>query len=82
MELCPKPVEPRRGAGEEIGFLGCRGAARQPLERVEQYRIAAGALVDREIALEHAAVHAETFDTGFDIGPLGIGHFIGVIAAA
>src|SRR5258708_22402108 len=70
----PQPVKPRRGAGEEIGFFGRRGAAREPLERVEQHRIAAPALVDRKIALEHAAVGAEIFDAGIDIGPPGIGH--------
>src|SRR5438309_8365334 len=57
------------GAGEEIGFFRCRGAAREPLEGVEQDRIAAGALVDREVALEHAAAGAEAFDAGVDIGP-------------
>src|SRR4029077_10271286 len=61
-----QPVEPRRGAGEEIGFLGRRGAAREPFERVEQHRIAARALVDREIALEHAAIGAEILDASLD----------------
>src|SRR5438128_10742229 len=67
--LYAKAVKARRGAGEEIGFFRCRGAAREPLERVEQHWVAAGALVDREIALEHAAAGAEAFDAGVDIGP-------------
>src|SRR5438552_15281505 len=70
--LDAEAVEARRGAGEEIGFFRCRGAACEPLERIEQDGIAAGALVDREIALEHAAVGAETLDAAFDIGPPGI----------
>src|ERR1700736_1746273 len=69
-----QPVEPRRGAGEQVGFLGRRGAARQPFERVEQHRIAARALVDRKVALEHAAIGAEILDAGVGIGPPGIGH--------
>src|SRR4051794_39786108 len=72
-----KAVEPRRGACEEIGFLGRRGAAREPFEGIVQHRIAARALVDREVALEHAAVRAETLDTGVDIGPPGSGHLTG-----
>src|SRR6266478_5089614 len=72
--LIPQAVKPRRGAGEEIGLFRCGGAAREPLEGVEQHRIAAGTLIDREIALEHAAVGAEIRDAGVDIGPPGIGH--------
>ena len=71
-----KPVEARRGAGEEIGFFRPGGAARKPFERVEQHRIAARALVDRKVAFEHAAVGAETLDAGIDIGPPGIGHLL------
>src|SRR5215475_12361185 len=55
-------VEARCGAGEEIGLFRDRGAARETLEGVEQHGIAAGALIDREIALEHAAVRAERLD--------------------
>src|SRR6516165_6929291 len=72
--LVPEPVEPRRGAGEEIGFFRRRGTVCQPLERVEQHRIAAGTLVDREVAFEHAPAGAETLDAGLDIRPPGIGH--------
>src|SRR6267378_4292596 len=72
--LVPQSVKPRCGAGEEIGLFRCGGAAREPLKCVEQHRIAAGTLIDREIALEHAAVGAEIRDAGVDIGPPGIGH--------
>jgi hypothetical protein len=34
----------------------------QPLEGVEQHRVAARALVDREVAFEHTAVSAEILD--------------------
>src|ERR1051325_11428171 len=67
--LNSKAIEARRGAGEEIGLFRSRGAAREPLEGVEQDGVAAGALVDREIAFEHAAVGAEALDASFDIGP-------------
>src|SRR5580658_5516850 len=72
--LVLQPVKTRRGAGEEISLFRCRGAVRQPLERVEQHRIAARTLVDREVAFEHAAVGAEILDAGLDIRPPGIGH--------
>src|SRR6516165_2840180 len=52
--LVPQAVKPRRGAGEKIGLFRCGGAAREPLEGIEQHRITAGALVDREVAFEHA----------------------------
>src|SRR5437588_9820567 len=67
----PKPVEPRRGAGEQVGLFRRRGAAREPLEGIEQHRIAARPLVDREVAFEHAAAGAEALDAGLDIGPPG-----------
>jgi hypothetical protein len=73
--LLLKPVKPRRGAREEIGFFGRRSAARQPLERVEQHRIAARAFVDRKITLEHAAMGTETLQAGVDLGSPRIGHF-------
>src|ERR1700736_3997171 len=65
----PEPVKPRCGAGEEIGLFGRRCAAGEPLEGVEQHRIAARALVDRKIAFEHAAVGAEILYASLDIGP-------------
>src|SRR5690242_21916196 len=67
----PEPVKARCGAGEKIGFFGWGGAARQPFERIEQYRIAARALVDREVAFEHAAAGAKILDAGLDIGQIG-----------
>src|SRR5437764_14803198 len=65
--LDAEAVKARCRAGEEIGFFRCRDAAREPLEGVEQHGVAAGALVDREVALEHAAAGAEAFDAGVDI---------------
>ena len=67
-----QPVKSRRGAREESGLLGRRGTAREPLERIEQHRVAARALVDGKVALEHAAVGAERLDAGLDIGPPGV----------
>src|SRR6516164_4945932 len=75
--LVPQAVKPRRGAGEKIGLFRCGGAAREPLEGIEQHRITAGALVDREVAFEHATVGAEILNAGFDIGPPRIGHLAG-----
>src|SRR4051794_4274184 len=63
-----QPIKPRRGAGEKIGLFGCGGATRETFESIEQHRIAAGTLVDREVALEHAAAGAEILDAGVDIG--------------
>jgi hypothetical protein len=60
-----QPVEPRGRAGEQIGLFRRRGAAREPLEGVEQ-QDTAGTLVDREVAFEHAAVGAEIIDAGFN----------------
>src|SRR6516165_6522233 len=68
---CTQPIEPRRGAGEEIGLFRWRCTVCQPLERVEQHWIAAGTLVDREVALEHRALGAEGGDAGLDIWPPG-----------
>ena len=68
-------VEARRGAGEQICLVSCRSAAREPLEGIEQNRIAARTLVDREIAFEHAAVRTEGLDRGFDIRAPGVGQF-------
>src|ERR1700730_12838343 len=50
--LVPQAVKPRGGAGEEIGLFWRGGAAREPLEAVEQHRIAAGTLVDWKVAFE------------------------------
>src|SRR5258707_12100221 len=42
------------------------------LKRIPQHLIAAGALIDREIALEHRTLRAEGGDAGLDIGPPGL----------
>src|SRR5258708_10823878 len=42
------------------------------LKRIPQHLIAAGALIDREIALEHRTLRAEGGDAGLDIGPSGL----------
>src|SRR5713101_4270783 len=42
------------------------------LKRIAQHLIAAGALIDREIALEHRTLRAEGGDAGLDIGPPGL----------
>src|SRR5262249_49576981 len=53
------------------------GAAGQNLARVPVRRIAVSALVDREVALEHAALGAEAFDAGLEIRPPGICQCLG-----
>src|ERR1700730_6063643 len=58
----------RRGAVEQGGLLVGGIAGGDPLERVPPNLITAGTLVDREIALEHAALRAERSDAGLDIG--------------
>src|SRR5205085_5969478 len=68
-----EPIEPLRGAEEQIVFLVRARTLRQNLAGVPEHRIAIRALVDGEIALEHAARRAEGRDTGFDIGPPRIG---------
>src|SRR5258708_4494013 len=67
---------------EPIGFFG--GAAEQgsllfggmpggdALKRIPQHLIAAGALIDREIALKHRTLRSEGGDAGLDIGPPGL----------
>src|SRR6516225_9480655 len=42
------------------------------LKRIPQHLIAAGTLIDREIALEHRTLRAERGDTRLDIGPPGL----------
>src|SRR5208282_826729 len=58
----------RRGAAEQSGLLVGGVAGRDPLKGVPQHLIAAGALVDREIALEHRALGAESGYAGLDVG--------------
>src|SRR5712692_5836678 len=64
-----EPIEPRRGAAEQIRFLGRTCCPRQNLAGIPERRVAIGALVDREVALEHTAPGAESFDAGLEIRP-------------
>src|SRR5689334_1026055 len=61
------PVHLRRGAAVQCLLLRSRCIRGDPLERVPQLGIAAGLLVRREVALEHAAVDAERLDAGLDV---------------
>src|SRR5437899_9510675 len=67
-----EPIEPRRGAAEQIRFLGRTCRTRQNLAGTPERRVAIGALVDGEVALEHAAPGAESFDAGLEIRPPGM----------
>src|ERR1700730_13927995 len=60
-------VDPRCGAAVERRLFGRRDAGGDALEGVPQLGVAAGLLVRREVALEHAAVDAAGFDAGLDI---------------
>src|ERR1700752_865926 len=42
------------------------------LKRIPQHLIATGALIDREITLEHGTLRAESGDAGLDIRPPGL----------
>src|ERR1700730_13804824 len=52
------------GAAEESPFLVARGPSRDPLEGVPQARVAGADLLDREVALEGAAVCSKELDAG------------------
>src|ERR1700693_3566598 len=67
-----EPVEPRRGAAKQTRLLGRTCASGQNLAGVPERRVAIGALVDRKIALEHAAAGAEAFDAGLEIRAPGV----------
>src|ERR1700674_560942 len=67
-----EPVEPRRGAAEQIRLLGRTCRPGQYLAGVPECRVAIGALVDRKIALEHAAAGGGAFDAGLEIRPPGV----------
>ena len=56
-------------------FSVVRASGRQALERVPHHGIAAHPLVDREVALEHAAVGAERLDAGLHERPPCRGEF-------
>ena len=58
------PIEPRRRIVEQRGALGSGIAFGHQLERIPQHAIVATDLVDREIALEHAAFRPGQFDDG------------------
>src|SRR6202022_1115647 len=73
--LLLQPVELRRRAGEECGLFGGGIAGGDALEGVPQGGVAAAALVDREVALEHRALGAEGGEASLDIGPPG-GQFL------
>src|SRR5271166_3641757 len=47
------------------------------LEGAPQRRVAAAALVDREVALEHRALGTESSDAGLEIGPPSRGQLLG-----
>src|SRR5215472_5117850 len=72
-----QPVEFGRRTGEEGGPFGGGAAGSDALKGVPQHAVAAAALVDREVALEHCALGAEGRDAGLDIGPPGSGQFLG-----
>src|SRR6478735_3181264 len=62
-------VEIRRCFREQRGLLRLAILRTEPLEGVENYLIAALALVRREIAFEHRAIGPKGLDAGLDIGP-------------
>src|SRR5262249_35672715 len=64
-----KAVESRRGATEQVGFLGVACALGEKLAGVPEHRIAVGALIDGKVALEHASWWPECIDAGLDVGP-------------
>src|SRR2546421_5436341 len=64
-----EPIDALRRTEEQIGFLGSARALGEQLAGVPEHRIAVRALVDREVALEHATRWAERRDAGFDVWP-------------
>ena len=70
-------IHPRRGAAVERLLVGRRRAGGDPLEGVPQLGVAAGLLVRREVALEHAAVGAERLDARLDVLAPRRGEFLG-----
>src|SRR5437899_2566726 len=66
-------VDAGRRAGEQRLLFVSRRFGRQPLERIPQHAIATGDLVDREVALEHAAVGPEQLYARVDPGPERVG---------
>ena len=70
-------VHPRRCATVERFLIGHRRAGGDPFEGVPQLCVAAGLLVRREVALEHAAAGAESFDAWLDVLAPRRGKFLG-----
>src|SRR2546422_3562443 len=69
-----QPVAPRRGTGEQIGFLAAARALRHQLAGIPEDGITVGDFVDREVTLKHAARRPEGRDTGFNVGAESRGH--------
>src|SRR3982074_644592 len=69
-------VAARCSARKQGSLLRGRGLGRQPLESIPQHAVAGGDLVDREVALEHAAIGAEQLDAGLDPGLEGVGQHL------
>src|SRR5881396_2663871 len=67
-------INPRRGAGEQIGFLAAACAFRHQLAGVPEHVIAVRDLVDRKVTLEHAARSPEGRDAGFHVWAESRGH--------
>src|SRR6266849_2268778 len=63
-----EPIKSHCGMSEEIGFFFTARAFCQKLAGIPKDRIAVGALVDREVALEHGARRAERLDACLHIG--------------
>src|SRR5262249_10799925 len=61
-------IEPGGRASEELSLLVGARPFRQQFAGVPEHGIAVGALVDREVALKHAARSAESLDTGRNVG--------------
>src|SRR5438552_8298808 len=67
-------INPRRGAGKQIGFLAAACAFRHQLAGVTEHVIAVRDLVDRKVTLEHAARSPEGRDAGFHVWAESRGH--------
>ena len=72
-----QPIHPVRRAAEDRFLLGGRRAGGQALEHVPQRRHADAHLLDRIVALDHAAVGTEQVDAGLDVRPPVAGERLG-----
>src|SRR5688572_2583596 len=70
-------IEARGRVAEERALLLCAAACGQALECVPEQSVARQALVDGEVALEHAPRGAEQFDAGLHVGPPCLRHLRG-----